>query len=105
MRTAPGSVELRFAGADFLADVGRAELAAKEKQEIVVLESFLPKQLSAEELEKLVREAIAADMTAAPDAAMAASIAMKVPIWLRSMRPSALTIGATMAPVASRCMP
>ncbi|HVK58558.1 MAG TPA: GatB/YqeY domain-containing protein [Candidatus Kapabacteria bacterium] len=38
---------------------GRAELAAKEKQEIVVLESFLPKQLSAEELEKLVREAIA----------------------------------------------
>ena len=38
---------------------GRAELAAKEKQEIAVLEGFLPQPLSAEELEKLVREAIA----------------------------------------------
>lgn len=38
---------------------GRAELAAKEKQEIGVLESFLPQQLSPEELEKLVRDAIA----------------------------------------------
>jgi uncharacterized protein YqeY len=38
---------------------GRPELAAKEKQEIGVLESFLPQQLSAEELEKMVREAIA----------------------------------------------
>jgi uncharacterized protein YqeY len=37
---------------------GRPELAAKEKQEITVLESFLPQPLSAEELEKLVREAI-----------------------------------------------
>ena len=37
---------------------GRAELAAKEKQEIAVLEGFLPQPLSAEELEKLVREAI-----------------------------------------------
>lgn len=38
---------------------GRAELAAKEKQEIGVLESFLPQQLNPEELEKLVRDAIA----------------------------------------------
>src|SRR5688572_32880473 len=38
---------------------GRAELAAKEKQEITVLESFLPQPLSPEELEKLVREVIA----------------------------------------------
>src|SRR5882724_13215919 len=37
---------------------GRAELAAKEKEEIAVLETFLPKALSAEELEKLVRAAI-----------------------------------------------
>src|ERR1700722_3133276 len=37
---------------------GRAELAAKEKEEITVLEMFLPKALSAEELEKLVRAAI-----------------------------------------------
>ena len=37
---------------------GRAELAAKENAEIAVLESFLPKQLSAEELESLVRATI-----------------------------------------------
>jgi uncharacterized protein YqeY len=37
---------------------GRPELAAKEKQEIVVLETFLPKPLSPEELEKLVRAVI-----------------------------------------------
>lgn len=34
---------------------GRAELVAKEKQEIAVLESFLPQPLSADDLEKLVR--------------------------------------------------
>ena len=38
---------------------GRPELAAKEKQEITVLEAFLPQALSPEELEKLVRAAIA----------------------------------------------
>jgi uncharacterized protein YqeY len=37
---------------------GRAELAAKEKQEILVLESFLPQPLSADVLEKLVRDTI-----------------------------------------------
>jgi len=37
---------------------GRAELAAKEKQEISVLESFLPQPLPADELEKLVRATI-----------------------------------------------
>lgn len=37
---------------------GRAELAAKEKQEITVLESFLPQPLSPEELEQLVRATI-----------------------------------------------
>jgi uncharacterized protein YqeY len=37
---------------------GRPELAAKEKQEIVVLETFLPKPLSPEELEQLVRAVI-----------------------------------------------
>jgi hypothetical protein len=38
---------------------GRPELAAKEKQEITVLEAFLPQPLSPEELEKIVREAVA----------------------------------------------
>jgi uncharacterized protein len=37
---------------------GRPELAAKEKQEISVLETFLPQALSTAELEQLVREAI-----------------------------------------------
>ena len=37
---------------------GRPELAAKEKQEIAVLETFLPKPLSPEELEQLVRAVI-----------------------------------------------
>ena len=38
---------------------GRTELAAKEKIELKVLEEFLPKQLSPEEMEALVRSAIA----------------------------------------------
>ncbi|MDA8306858.1 MAG: GatB/YqeY domain-containing protein [Deltaproteobacteria bacterium] len=37
---------------------GRAELAAKEEDEIRVLENFLPPQLSIEELEKMVDEAV-----------------------------------------------
>lgn len=37
---------------------GRPELAAKEKQEIAVLETFLPKPISPEELEQLVRAVI-----------------------------------------------
>jgi uncharacterized protein len=37
---------------------GRPELAAKEKKEIVILESFLPKPLEPEELEHLVRTTI-----------------------------------------------
>jgi uncharacterized protein len=38
---------------------GRMDLATKEKQELVHLESFLPQPLSPEELEKLVRDSIA----------------------------------------------
>lgn len=37
---------------------GGAELAAKERKEITVLESFLPKALSPEELEQLVKATI-----------------------------------------------
>ena len=37
---------------------GRLELAAKEKKEIVVLETFLPKPLSPEELEQLIKATI-----------------------------------------------
>lgn len=38
---------------------GRPELAAKEKNEITVLETFLPKAMSPEELEELVKATIA----------------------------------------------
>src|ERR1700675_4905276 len=38
---------------------GRPELAAKEKEELKTLESYLPKQMSAEDVAKSVREAIA----------------------------------------------
>jgi uncharacterized protein YqeY len=38
---------------------GRAELADKEKQELAVLNDYLPQAMSADELAKLVRETIA----------------------------------------------
>jgi uncharacterized protein YqeY len=41
-------------------DAGRAELADKEDAELALLEAYLPKQLSDEELTALVREAVAA---------------------------------------------
>jgi uncharacterized protein YqeY len=38
---------------------GRPELAAKEKAELDILNSYLPQQMSGEELSKIVRETIA----------------------------------------------
>ena len=38
---------------------GRMELAAKEKEELKILGGYLPQQLSADELSKIVRDAIA----------------------------------------------
>jgi uncharacterized protein len=38
---------------------GRAELAAKEKEELSILQSYLPQQMSADEVSKAVRETIA----------------------------------------------
>src|SRR5947208_11312467 len=37
---------------------GRPELAAKEKEELEILNSYLPQQMSAEELAKIVRDSI-----------------------------------------------
>src|SRR2546430_1595599 len=51
-------VKKRHEAAEQYGKGGRPELANKEKQEIAVLESFLPKPLSADELEQLVRVAI-----------------------------------------------
>jgi len=38
---------------------GRSELAAKEKEELSILQSYLPQAMSSEELVKVVRETIA----------------------------------------------
>src|ERR1700737_4472973 len=38
---------------------GRAELAAKEKEELSILQSYLPQAMSADEISKVVRETIA----------------------------------------------
>ncbi len=38
---------------------GRPELAAKEQEEIVILNAYLPQGLGADELQKIVRETIA----------------------------------------------
>jgi uncharacterized protein YqeY len=38
---------------------GRAELVAKEKEELLILQSYLPQAMSADELSKVVRETIA----------------------------------------------
>ncbi len=38
---------------------GRAELAAKEKEEMGILQSYLPQAMSADEISKIVRETIA----------------------------------------------
>jgi uncharacterized protein YqeY len=38
---------------------GRAELAAKEKSELSILQSYLPQPMTAEEIAKVVRETIA----------------------------------------------
>ncbi len=38
---------------------GRAELAAKEKDELSILQSYLPQPMTAEEIAKVVRETIA----------------------------------------------
>ena len=38
---------------------GRSELAAKEKEELSILQSYLPQAMSADEISKVVRETIA----------------------------------------------
>ena len=40
------------------ADAGRAELAKQEGEEIVIIREFLPKQLSSQETDKAIAEAI-----------------------------------------------
>jgi len=51
-------VKKRRDSAEQFTNGGRPELAAKETAEIAVLETFLPKQLSPEELEAIIRATI-----------------------------------------------
>lgn len=44
---------------DAYAEAGREDLAEREKNELEIINSYLPKQLSREEIEKLVEDAIA----------------------------------------------
>jgi len=58
----------RREAATAFADAGRTEQAAKEQAEGELLERYLPKQLSDEELAAVVREALAAGGFAGPQA-------------------------------------
>lgn len=59
-------VKRRKEAAEAYDDAGRPELAEKERQEQAVLESYLPAQLSDEEVETLVDEAIGATGASGP---------------------------------------
>jgi uncharacterized protein YqeY len=52
-------IKQRRDSADQFREGGRADLAAKEEDEIRILQDFTPEQLSPEELEKMVGEAVA----------------------------------------------
>ena len=77
---------------------GRAELAAKEKQEIPHLEAFLPQPLSPEDLEKLVREAIA-------QAGAASKKDMGAVIKLVQAQAAGRADGKTISQLVSRLLP
>jgi uncharacterized protein YqeY len=47
-------------------DAGRESMAANEEAELAIITEFLPQQLSSDELEQLVREAIAATGAGGP---------------------------------------
>jgi uncharacterized protein len=59
-------VKTRRESVDAFRKGGREDLAAKEESEIAVLEGYLPAQLSDEELQALVDEAIAATGASSP---------------------------------------
>jgi len=50
----------RREAAEAYTGAGRTELAAKEEAELAVLETYLPQQLGDDELEAIIREAVAA---------------------------------------------
>ncbi len=57
---------------------GRVDLAEKQKAELVILDRYLPQQMPAEDVERVVKEAIdAAGITGASDLGKAMGVAMK----------------------------
>ena len=67
VEVATREVKRRGEAAEAYEQAGRTELAEKERQEGAVLEAFLPEQLSAEEMEAAVEEAIAATGASGPE--------------------------------------
>jgi uncharacterized protein YqeY len=77
---------------------GRADLAATERSELAVLSEFLPTALSAEEVESLVREAIAeAGATSKKD--------MGVVMKLASAKAAGRADGKALSGLVSRLLP
>ncbi len=59
-------VKQRRDSLDIYRQQNRADLAVKEEEEIAIIEKFLPKQLTTEELQAAVREIIAATGASSP---------------------------------------
>ena len=51
-------IKQRQDASEQFANAGRDELAEKEKQEIVILQDYLPEQLSASDIEKAIQKAV-----------------------------------------------
>ncbi|MDO8668558.1 MAG: GatB/YqeY domain-containing protein [bacterium] len=63
IETIGSEIKKRKDSVEAYAKGGRQELALKETSEIKILEKYLPEQLSDEELEKIIKEIIAAGAT------------------------------------------
>jgi hypothetical protein len=56
VRVVKSSIKKRKDSANQYRDAGRDDLAAKEEEEIEVLEKYMPKQLSEEEIKEIIAE-------------------------------------------------
>ena len=56
VKVVSSAIKQRKQSVDAFEQAGRTDLVNKEKGEILVLETFLPKQMSEDEIEKAVRE-------------------------------------------------
>jgi len=77
---------------------GRADLAAKEKTELAVLETFLPKAMSPDELEALVRAAI-------QEAGATSKKDMGAVMKIASAKAAGRADGKTLSGLVSRLLP